>query len=120
MQTMIDTRPEYAKRLEVARIARGFKTAKSACIFFGWNYNSYAQHEQGNRGISRVSAKYAKAYRVSEAWLLTGEGTGPTTSNTDPNSDIDREFNQLVAEATGEDKQAILPILRTLIASRKR
>lgn len=77
MQNMMDTRPEYAKRLESARLNRGFKTAKSACDFFGWNYNSYAQHEQGNRGISRVSAKYAKAYRVSEAWLLTGEGQGP-------------------------------------------
>ncbi|WP_368649550.1 helix-turn-helix domain-containing protein [Brucella intermedia] len=120
MQTMIDTRPDFAKRLEEARLARGFKTAKSACDFFGWNYNSYAQHEQGNRGISRVSAKYAKAYRVSEAWLLTGEGTGPISSNTDPVNEIDKEFNQLVAEATEEDKQAMLPLLRTLIASRKR
>ncbi|WP_235915789.1 XRE family transcriptional regulator [Brucella anthropi] len=120
MQTMIDTRPEYAKRLEQARVARGFKTAKSACDFFGWNYNSYAQHEQGNRGISRVSSKYAKAYRVSEAWLLTGEGVGPIASNTDPMNEIDKEFNQLVAEATDEDKQAMLPLLRTLIASRKR
>ncbi len=120
MQNMIDTRPDYAKRLEHARTARGFKTAKSACDFFGWNYNSYAQHEQGNRGISRVSAKYAKAYRVSEAWLLTGEGTGPTASSNDPANEIDMEFNQLVAEASDEDKRAMLPLLRTLIASRKR
>lgn len=120
MQTMIDTRPDYAKRLENARLARGFKTAKSACEFFGWNYNSYAQHEQGNRGISRVSSKYAKAYRVSEAWLLTGEGMGPVMSNTDHENEIDREFNLLIAEATEEDKEAMLPILRTLIASRKR
>ena len=120
MQNMIDTRPDYAKRLEGARIARGFKTAKSACDFFGWNYNSYAQHEQGNRGISRVSAKYAKAYRVSEAWLLTGEGLGPANSNTDAENEIDKEFKQLVSEATDEDKQAMLPLLRTLIASRKR
>lgn len=120
MQTMIDTRPDYAKRLEDARVARGFKTAKAACDFFGWNYNSYAQHEQGNRGISRASAKYARSYRVSEGWLLTGEGAGPVASSSDPDSDIDKEFNQLIAEATEEDKQAMLPILRTLIASRKR
>lgn len=119
MQSMIDTRPDFAKRLEQARLARGFKTAKSACDFFGWNYNSYAQHEQGNRGINRVSAKYAYAYRVSEAWLLTGEGNPPNPNTANENSDINLEFNKLIAEATEEEKQAMLPLLRTLRASRK-
>lgn len=68
-----DDRPEAAKRLEQARGKR-FKTARDACNFFGWNYTSYAQHENGTRGIGRAAAKYAKAFRVSEAWLLTGEG----------------------------------------------
>lgn len=119
MQTMTDTRPDFAKRLEQARIARGFKTAKSACEFFGWNYNSYAQHEQGNRGIGRVSAQYARAYRVSEAWLLTGEGNPPTTSTDSENNELNLEFNRLVAEATEEDKLAMLPLLKALIAARK-
>ncbi|WP_421565935.1 XRE family transcriptional regulator [Ochrobactrum sp. EDr1-4] len=119
MQIMTDTRPDFAKRLEIARIARGFKTAKSACEYFGWNYNSYAQHEQGNRGISRISDKYAKAYRVSEAWLLTGEGKGPSSTDAEQPTDVDREFSLLIAEATEEEKQAMLPLLRTLIAARK-
>lgn len=72
-----DDRPDAAKRLEQARIARGFDEAKKAAAFFGWNYNAYAQHENGTRGLSRIAATYAKAYRVSEAWLLTGEGAGP-------------------------------------------
>lgn len=72
-----DDRPDAAKRLEQARIARGFKTAKEACTFFGWNYETYAQHENGTRGIVRASKKYAKAFRVREGWLLTGEGEGP-------------------------------------------
>lgn len=73
-----DDRPDFAKRLENARIARGFRTAKDASRFFHWPYETYIQHEQGIRGISRASAKYAKAFRVSEGWLLTGEGTdGP-------------------------------------------
>lgn len=72
-----DDRPEPAKRLEKARIARGFDEAKKAAHYFGWNYNTYAQHENGTNGITRASAKYAKAFRVSEAWLLTGEGPGP-------------------------------------------
>ncbi|RVD14247.1 MAG: LexA family transcriptional regulator [Mesorhizobium sp.] len=72
-----DDRPEFAKRLEQARIARGFATAKDAAKYFGWSYDTYAQHENGTRGIGRASEKYAKAYRVGEGWLLTGEGDGP-------------------------------------------
>ena len=72
-----DDRPDPAKRLEKARLARGFQTAKDAATYFGWSYPTYAQHEQGLRGIPRAAAKYAKAFRVSEGWLLTGEGHGP-------------------------------------------
>jgi phage repressor protein C with HTH and peptisase S24 domain len=72
-----DDRPEPAKRLEQARRARGFKNPKDAARFFGWKYETYIQHEQGHRGIGRQSAKYATAFRVSEGWLLTGEGSGP-------------------------------------------
>jgi len=117
MQIMIDTRPDFAVRLEQARKLRGFKTARSACDFFGWNYNSYAQHEQGIRGISRVADKYAKAFRVSVAWLLTGEGAPPSLTE---EGNVDREFNALLSEATHEDKEAMLPVLRALIAARKR
>lgn len=79
-----DDRPDSAKRLERARIARGFLDAKSAAQFFGWKYDSYAQHENGTRGITRAAARYAKAFRVSEAWLLTGEGRGPGEMNEVP------------------------------------
>lgn len=72
-----DTRPEPAKRLEEARIARGFKNAKDATNYFGWSYVTYTQHESGERGITRAVEKYAKAFRVSPGWLLTGEGKGP-------------------------------------------
>jgi phage repressor protein C with HTH and peptisase S24 domain len=73
----MDDRPAPAQRLELARTTRGFKTAKDAALFFGWPYATYAQHENGERGIARQSKKYAAAYRVSEGWLLTGEGVGP-------------------------------------------
>lgn len=74
MHYMFDARPDYAKRLEQARIDRGFKSARSAAEFFGWPYDTYAQHENGTRGITRAADKYAKAFRVSKGWLLTGEG----------------------------------------------
>jgi hypothetical protein len=71
-----DDRPDFAKRLEKARKDRGFRTPKDAARFFDWTYETYIQHEQGIRGISRAAGKYAKAFRVSEAWLLTGESSG--------------------------------------------
>jgi len=72
-----DTRPDQAKRLETARISRGFKTARQATDYFGWQYVTYTQHESGERGLTRAAERYAKAFRVSPAWLLTGEGKGP-------------------------------------------
>lgn len=57
-----------------ARELRGFKSAKDAAIRFGFNYNTYSQHERGVAGITRAAKDYARAFRVSEAWLLTGEG----------------------------------------------
>ncbi len=71
-----DDRPDFAKRLEQSRIDRGFETAKDAARYFGWKYETYIQHEQGIRGIGRAADRYAKAFRVSEGWLLTGEGKG--------------------------------------------
>jgi SOS-response transcriptional repressor LexA len=62
-------------RLEQARIRRGFKTRRAACNYYGWNYDTYIQHERSERGIGKMAARYAQAYQVSEAWLLTGEGS---------------------------------------------
>jgi hypothetical protein len=68
-------RPDQAVRLAKSRQERGFSDAKSASNYFGWNYTSYSQHERGERGLRRqVAERYAKAFRVSPAWLLTGEG----------------------------------------------
>jgi len=78
---MSDTRPDAAKRLEIARKSRGFETAKDAARFFGWSYETYNQHENGTRGISRAAGKYAKAFRVGEGWLLTGEGQPPSNAD---------------------------------------
>lgn len=67
-------KPDQAKRLIQARELRGFDTAAAACKFFGWVYDSYIQHERGERGLARAAKRYAKAYKVSEGWLLTGDG----------------------------------------------
>lgn len=72
-----EDRPEPAKRLKKARIAARLPTARAAATKFGWNYQSYAHHETGERGLSRVAAKYAEKLKVTESWLLTGEGEAP-------------------------------------------
>lgn len=72
-----DDRPDSAKRLEKARISRGFTSAADAARYFGWSYDTYIQHENGTRGIVRAAQRYAKAFRVTPGWLLTGEGAGP-------------------------------------------
>lgn len=56
--------------------------------------DTYHQHENGQRGIGRVAADYAKAFKVSEAWLLTGEGQGPGERKS-----YDRLLNELRLEA---------------------
>lgn len=73
-----EVKPAEALRLVRARRERGFEDAKSACEYFGWIYDTYIQHERGERGLRRdVAVRYARAYRVSAAWLLTGEGEVP-------------------------------------------
>jgi len=100
-----DDRPEAAKRLEKARLARGFDDAKAAATYFGWKYDTYAQHENGLRGLVRAADRYAKAFRVSEAWLLTGEGAGPGQPRAIPlmgfigaGAEIEPEYEQVPPE----------------------
>lgn len=67
--------PEQGKRLVEGRLKRGFKDAVSAARYFGWNYTTYSQHERGERGLRKdVAERYGKAFRVSSAWLMMGEG----------------------------------------------
>lgn len=105
-----DDRPDFAKRLEKARMDRGFKTAKDAARYFDWTYETYIQHEQGIRGISRAAGKYAKAFRVSEAWLLTGEGTGG------PAAEISGEdaVKELLSRIKGLPEAALQPLWRSI------
>lgn len=102
---MIDIveKPDAAQRLAHARKTRGFKSAKDAATFFGWPYVTYSQHESGERGIGRQSAKYATAYRVSEGWLLTGEGVGPVDDGNDPLPPHDRTKGQPVLYVPREE-----------------
>ena len=65
----------------MARAYAGIEDATAAATRFGWTIPTYHSHENGNRGIKpTVAKKYAKAYKISFTWLMTGEGTmtGPS------------------------------------------
>lgn len=63
---------EIASRLREAR-ARAKLTATEAAARFGWTPSTYYGHENGGRGIPRSRiVDYARAFKVSPNWLLTG------------------------------------------------
>jgi phage repressor protein C with HTH and peptisase S24 domain len=63
-------------RLQQAREAAGFKSARQAALRYGWKPSTYRSHENGQ--IPEVPAtwakEYAKKFGVSVGWILTGEG----------------------------------------------
>jgi phage repressor protein C with HTH and peptisase S24 domain len=65
---------EAAKRLRLAREAAKYDTATAAAEAMGVKVPTYVHHENGNSGLSRAGAKYARFYRISLEWLLTGKG----------------------------------------------
>lgn len=68
-------REERAKRLLEARRAADLTSAQKAADKFGWNVNNVKAHESGRNGFGMTDAKqYARAYKVSVAWLYLGEG----------------------------------------------
>lgn len=61
-------------RLKRAR-QNHFESARRAALRFGWPPSTYAAHENGQNDFSPEDAKkYAKAFKTSASWLLTGEG----------------------------------------------
>lgn len=73
---------EINKRLIEARIRAGFETATLAAEAMGMPYQTYATHENGSGGVPvKPAIKYAKKFKVSLDWLLTGKGRGPSPEN---------------------------------------
>lgn len=68
-------RHEMAGRLAKARKHAGYETVADAARSLGVKYPTYASHENGSAGIRHpVAEKYARKYRVSLEWLLSGRG----------------------------------------------
>jgi DNA-binding XRE family transcriptional regulator len=62
-------------RLVEARKRAGFRSARAAAKFNGWNNSAYGAHENGQNNYNLETAeKYAAAFETRAVWLLTGEG----------------------------------------------
>jgi SOS-response transcriptional repressor LexA len=73
---MVDKRAERedrASRLRQARVNAGFATMADAIRECGWPKETYKAHESGRNGFDTAQARqYARRYKVSPAWLMTG------------------------------------------------
>lgn len=68
---------QMADRLVKARLAAGFETAADAARYLGVKYPTYVAHENPNAPASfrsKTAELYARKFRVSLNWLLTGRG----------------------------------------------
>jgi SOS-response transcriptional repressor LexA len=62
-------------RLTKARIHARFESAADAARALGVKAQTYYAHENGNSGVrAPVAEKYARKFKVSLDWLLTGRG----------------------------------------------
>lgn len=61
-------------RLKIARIARGYDSARQASVKLSLTIPTYLGHEAGKNAISPAFARlYAAVFGVRDSWLLTGE-----------------------------------------------
>lgn len=67
---------ESNTRLRQARIKAGFRSARAAALRHNWVVSTYASHENGQTPVPKETAdQYAKAFKVSRAWLLAVDGS---------------------------------------------
>lgn len=65
---------EPHERLQLARLRAGYDSASDAARAMGVSVPTYSHHENATRGFTRQAERYARFFRVSLDWLLTGRG----------------------------------------------
>ncbi|MEM6900323.1 MAG: helix-turn-helix transcriptional regulator [Pseudomonadota bacterium] len=95
---------EPGDRLKNAREAAGYSSARSACDAFGWKYPTYVGHENGARGFKGEAENYARVFRVSLEWLLTGKGSMRPASETAEIVDL---WSRIPAKDRGSAKRML-------------
>lgn len=102
------------ERLAEARKAANFDTPGDAAAALGMAYSTYAAHENGTTGFKIDKAiQYAKKFKVSLDWLLTGKGRGPSSEGQKA-----WEIYQMIADLPEDDldfvEQAVVATLGAL------
>lgn len=86
MVKVVDT--DRAARLIEARKAAGYEKAADAARALGISPPTYFAHENGSRGIGAdAGAVYARRFKVSFEWLMTGKKSEVIPSNTSNDPD---------------------------------
>lgn len=113
---------ESNERLKKARERAKFASARSAALRFGWNPSTYASHENGQTPVPQKAAEtYARKFRTSAAWILTGEGplsprnTAPVMGLIGAGGDISPEYEQVPPDGLSEI-EALFPLPDDAIA----
>lgn len=66
---------DIPKRLKIARIAAGYRTARDFIRVHGIPVSTYSQHERGERVLTLENVGYySNILNIDPAWLLTGKG----------------------------------------------
>lgn len=114
---------EIAARLREARNAAIGSSATSAAEQLGMSYQTYVAHENGNRSFDAEAAvKYARRYKVSLDWLLTGHGKGPGGAQVEPSIKDDTEILSMLARIEGlseNDIDLAYGVIRNARAARR-
>jgi hypothetical protein len=89
-------------RLRWSRERAGYTSIRAAAFAFGWNENTYKSHEQGIRQAEGLKTKhlerYARAFKVSQAWLATGMGDPMRPDLTTDELELARRFLKAMNE----------------------
>lgn len=93
------------RRLRAARLRAGYRSAQVAAAAQGWPVATYRAHENGGRKVpDEMLNEYAKAYKVSLAWLNTGV---VTEANDPPAKSSYDDIAKLAFNLAAEDKKKI-------------
>lgn len=109
---------EPYERLEAARIAAGYDSAKAAAEAMGVPVASYIQHENGTRGLTNArAARYARFFKTTPEWLLYARKGGGDPSVNDLESMIEAVLSELVTFETrlGDLPRIVAPSLHEQI-----